>query len=139
MDKLSIKIKFEKPLFFVDESRGYVKCTLKGVMRLPKEIAASLGLPQYVNVSSKTAALCKPGDVFVAEKGRKITVAKAERNIYRNSAARLVKRWKALNDIQVDYTRDPEHPTLNTGINAFVAKANGCVAHNERYIQEIAK
>jgi len=135
MDKLNIKIKFEQPMLYVDAQREFVKCTLKGTMYLPKDIAASLGLPTQVKVVSKTEAQCKDGDVFSTEKGRKIAVAKAERNIYRNQAERLVRRWKAINDIQLDCLQEP---TLNSGINAFVAKANGCVAHNERYIQEIA-
>lgn len=138
MDRLKIKIKFEKPLLYVDAEREFVKCTLKGVMYLPKNVAVSLGLPSEVKVASRTEAQCRQGDVFSAEKGTKIAVAKAERNIYRNAAERLVRRWKAVNDVEVDYLTDPNHPTLNTGINAFVAKANGCVSHNERYIQEIA-
>lgn len=135
MDRLKIKIKFDQPALYVDAERGLVKCTLKGTMHLPKDVASSLGLPALVRVSSKTEAVCKEGDVFSVEKGRKIAIAKAERNIYRNQAERLVRRWKAVNDI-LFITSD--FPTLNSAINAFVEKANGCVSHNQRYIREIA-
>lgn len=135
MDSQKIKIKFDQPALYVDAERGLVKCTLKGTMHLPKDVASSLGLPAQVRVSSKTEAVCKDGDVFSAEKGRKIAIAKAERNIYRNQSVRLVRRWKAVNDVvfvSVDTL------TLNSAINAFVEKANGCITHNERYIKEIA-
>ena len=135
MDRLKIKIKFDQPALYVDAERGFVKCTLKGTMHLPKDVASSLGLPAQVRVSSKTEAVCKDGDVFSVEKGRKIAIAKAERNIYRNQAERLVRRWKAVNDV-VFISIDT--PTLNSAINDFVEKANGCVTHNERYIKEIA-
>lgn len=134
MDRLKIKIKFDQPALYVDSERGFVKCTLKGTMNLPKYIATSLGLPEQVRVSSKTEAICKDGDVFSVEKGRKIAIAKAERNIYRNQSNRLVRRWKTVNDVVFM----AGVPTLNSAINAFVEKANGCVAHNERYIREIA-
>lgn len=134
MDRLKIKIKFDQPALYVDAERGFVKCTLKGTMHLPKDVASSLGLPAQVRVSSKTEAVCKYGDVFSVEKGRKIAIAKAERNIYRNQSNRLVRRWRAVNDVV--FIGDV--PTLNSAINAFVEKANGCVAHNERYIREIA-
>lgn len=135
MDRLKIKIKFDQPAIYVDAERGFVKCTLKGTMHLPKDVATSLGLPSQVRVFSKTEAVCNDGDVFSTEKGRKIAIAKAERNIYRNQSVRLVRRWKAVNDV-VFITLDT--PTLNSAINAFVEKANGCIAHNERYIKEIA-
>lgn len=136
MDRLKIKIKFDQPAIYVDAERGFVKCTLKGTMHLPKDVATSLGLPAQVRVSSKTEAVCNDGDVFSAEKGRKIAIAKAERNIYRNQSVRLVRRWKAVNDVEFITLDTP--PTLNSTINAFVEKANGCIAHNERYIKEIA-
>ena len=134
MDSQKIKIKFDQPALYVDAERGLVKCTLKGTMHLPKNVASSLGLPAQVRVSSKTEAVCKDGDVFSVEKGRKIAIAKAERNIYRNQAVRLVRRWKSVNDVV--FISDV--PTLNSAINAFVEKANGCITHNERYIKEIA-
>ena len=135
MDRQKIKIKFDQPALYADAKRGFVKCTLKGTMYLPKSIASSVGLPERVRVSSKTEAQCKNGDVFSFEKGRKIAVAKAERNIYRNQADRLVRRWRAVNDVV--FIGDV--PTLNSAINAFFEKANGCVSHNERYIREIAR
>lgn len=137
MDRLSIKIKFDQPLTYIDAERNFVKCTLKGVMHLPKDVAVPLGIPTEIKVQARTITECKNGDVFSAEKGRKIAVARCEMKIYKKTAEKLVKLWKRGNDISVDYITNPDHPTLNSGINAFVAKANGCVAHNARYIQEI--
>ena len=75
MDRLKIKIKFDQPALYADAERGFVKCTLKGIMYLPKSIASSVGLPEQVRVYSKTEAQCKNGDVFYFEKGRKIAIA----------------------------------------------------------------
>ena len=155
MYKQQIKIKFDQPLYYINESNGYVKCSLKGVMSIPKDLAVSLGLPEKLKVTSKTEAECVNGDIFDETKGRKITVAKAERNIYRNAAKRLVKRWNKVNDTtgyvlglitqaikgtkteRIIKTVIDEKPTLNSVINAFVAKAKRCEEHNERYINEI--
>lgn len=137
MNRTEIKISFEKPLLYANAERRFVKCTLKGVMHLPKQVAKSLGFPEDFNVTAKSIAICKPGDKFSEEIGVKIAVAQAEANIYRNAAERLVRAWKRGNDVRVEYIDDPDHPTLNLKVNEFVRKANGCVEHNKRYVKEI--
>ncbi len=136
MNSTQIKISFEKPLLYIDAERKFVKCTLKGVLHLPKEVAKSLGYPEDLKVAARSTAVCKENDVFSEEKGVKIAVAQAESNAYRNAADRLVRSWKRGNDIEIAGT-DEDNPTLNSKVNAFVAKANGCVAHNKRYIAQI--
>ena len=137
MNRTQIKISFEKPLLYADAKRRFVKCTLKGVLHLPKQVALSLGFPEDFKVTSRSTAICKNDDVFSEDKGVKIAVAQAEANIYRNAAERLVRAWKRGNDLEVDYIRDENHPTLNSYVNAFVKKALGCVEHNKRYVKEI--
>ena len=136
MNSTQIKISFEKPLLYVNAERKVVKCTLKGVLHLPKEVAKSLGYPEDLKVAARSTAVCKENDTFSEEKGIKIAIAQAESNAYRNAAERLVRTWKRGNDIVVDFL-DEDNPTLNSKVNAFVRKANGCVTHNKRYITEI--
>jgi len=137
MDKEQIKISFEQPLYYVDSERNFVKCTLKGVMRIPKTVAGQYGFPEEVKVVSHTTAVCKEGDVFSPERGKKIAVARCEMKTYQKCADKLVKAWRRANDVRVEFLDFPAHPTLNNTINRFVAKAYGCVGHNKRYIAEI--
>ena len=137
MNRQEIKISFEKPLLYIDEERRFVKCTMRGVMHLPNNVAKSLGFEPDVKVVAKSVATCKDDDVFSAEKGVKIAIAKTEANAYRNASDRLVRAWYRGNDCIVDYIESPEHPTLNSYVNAFVRKADGCIAHNKRYIEQI--
>ncbi len=137
MNRSQIKISFGMPLLYVDAERGLVKCTLYGTLHLPKSVAKSIEFPEDLKISARSTALCRKGDTFSETKGIKIAIAKAESNAYRNASERLVRAWKRGNDILVSYLLDENTPTLNSLVNTFVQKANGCVKHNERYIKEI--
>ena len=137
MNSTQIKLSFEKPLLYIDAERKFVKCTLKGVLHLTKQVAESLGFPEDLKVSARSTAICKEEDTFSESKGIKIAIAQAESNAYRNAAERLVRAWKRGNDMANNLVLDADNPTFNTKVNLFVRKANGCVAHNKRYIAQI--
>lgn len=137
MNHKEIKISFEKPLLYIDQERRFVKCTLRGVLHIPQQVAKSLGFEPDVKIVAKSVATCKEDDVFSTEKGIKIAMAKTEANAYRNASDRLVRAWYRGNDCVVDYIESPEHPTLNSFVNAFVQKANSCIDHNKRYVAKI--
>ena len=136
MNCQQIKFKFEQPLLYQNDELKLTKCTLKGVLSIPADVAQSFGFPTELKVSAKSVVICRDGDVYSSDKGIKIAVAKAESNIYRNAAERFVRRWKRGNDIEIAGT-DDDNPTLNSKVNAFVTKANSCVSHNQKYIKEI--
>lgn len=137
MNRQEIKISFDAPLLYIDEERRIVKCTMRGTLLLPKNVAKSLGFDTEVKVIARSSATCKEDDTFSAEKGVKIAVAKTEANAYRNASDRLIRAWYRGNDCIVDYIESPEHPTLNSYVNAFARKANGCIEHNKRYVAQI--
>lgn len=136
MNSQQIKFKFEQPMVYQNREIRLTKCTLKGVLSIPSDVAESYGFPAKLKVTAKSVVICRTGDEFSEEKGMKIAIAKAESNIYRNAADRLVRAWRRRNDIEIAGT-DEDNPTLNSKINAFVAKANNCVSHNQKYIAEI--
>lgn len=89
----NIKIKFEKPIYAVDEKNGVVVCTLRYKAEAPNiVIFASRGTihgsPWYMNQSVKTIARVKNNDVFDVNVGKKVSLAKAE-----NLAYSYVNEW----------------------------------------------
>ena len=50
MNRQEIKISFDAPLLYIDEERRIVKCTMRGTLLLPKNVAKSLGFDTEVKV-----------------------------------------------------------------------------------------
>lgn len=144
MNRNEIKISFSAPRVYVDVNNKSSKCGLFGVLYIPKEIAQSIGMDEYTKVVAKSTAVCQPCDVFDETKARKIAVAKAEAKMYSKVSEKLVRQWDKVNDEEVpedlydELQQEGIFPTFNSAINAFWRKAQGCVEHNMRYIEEIA-
>ena len=83
----NIKIRFEKPIYAVDEKNGVVVCTIRYKAEAPNiVIFASRGTihgsPWYMNQSVKTIARVKDNDSFDVNVGKKVSLAKAENLAY---------------------------------------------------------
>lgn len=77
----NIKIKFDKPIYVVDEKNKVVICTLKYTVYAPSiVICASDAMRMHQVV--KTTARAKDNDTFDVNVGKKVSLAKAENLAY---------------------------------------------------------
>ena len=137
-----IKIAFAKPKAYAEQRKNLAKSLLTGILYIPENLARALSLPTTSVVSAKGYAKCLEGDEFNPETGIKIAVARAESKIYVKTVAAIIKAWKEQNPIGFIPFSDGKkgtEPTLNPQINDFCNRALGCVAHNEKYINELGK
>ena len=124
----NIKISFEKPIYAADEKNGVVVCTLRYKAEAPNiVIFASKGTihgsPWYMNQSVKAIARVKDNDVFDANIGKKVSLAKAE-----NLAYSHVNNWAK--------TAFKELCRASAAIVEFSRKTNKVRAHNVEYIKK---
>lgn len=89
----NIKIKFDKPIYTVDEKNGVVVCTLRYKVDAPSAVvfASSVtinGSPWHMTQSVKAIARAKDNDAFDVNVGKKVSLAKAE-----NLAYSYVNEW----------------------------------------------
>lgn len=124
----NIKIRFEKPIYNVDEKNGVVVCTLRYKAEAPNiVIFASRGTihgsPWYMNQSVKTIARVKDNDVFDVNVGKKVSLAKAE-----NLAYSHVNEWAktALKDLC----------SASNAIVEFSRKIRKVREHNVEYMKK---
>ena len=83
----NIKIKFEKPIYTVDEKNGVVVCTLRYKVDAPPTVifASEIiinGSPRHKTQSVKAIARVKDNDTFDVNVGKKVSLAKAENLAY---------------------------------------------------------
>jgi hypothetical protein len=83
----NIKIKFDKPVYVVDEKNKVVICTLRYKADAPSTVIFASegtihGSPWHMNQIVKTTARAKDNDVFDANVGKKVSLAKAENLAY---------------------------------------------------------
>lgn len=83
----NIKIKFDKPVYVVDENNKVVICTLRYKADAPSTVifaseSTMPGSPWHINQTVKTIARAKDSDVFDVNVGKKVSLAKAENLAY---------------------------------------------------------
>ena len=83
----NIKIRFEKPIYNVDEKNGVVVCTLRYKVAAPSTVifaseSTIYGSPWHMNHVIKTVARAKDTDFFDVNVGKKVSLAKAENLAY---------------------------------------------------------
>lgn len=83
----NIKIRFEKPIYNVDEKNGVVVCTLRYKAAVPKTVIVAsestmYGSPWRMTQTVKTVARVKNNDSFDVNVGKKVSLAKAENLAY---------------------------------------------------------
>lgn len=83
----NIKIKFDKPIYTVDEKNGVVVCTLRYRVDAPPTVifASEItinGSSRHKTQSVKAIARAKDNDTFDVNIGKKVSLAKAENLAY---------------------------------------------------------
>ena len=83
----NIKIRFEKPIYNVDEKNGVVVCTLIYKADAPTTVifaseSTIYGSPWHMTQIVKTVARVKNNDSFDVNVGKKVSLAKAENLAY---------------------------------------------------------
>jgi hypothetical protein len=83
----NIKIRFEKPVYNVDEKNGVVVCTLRYKAAVPETVIFASESTMYgsrwrMTQIVKTVARAKDNDSFDVNVGKKVSLAKAENLAY---------------------------------------------------------
>ncbi len=83
----NIKIRFEKPIYNVDEKNGVVVCTLRYKVNAPATVmfaseATIHNSLRHMPQTIKTVARVKNNDSFDVNVGKKVSLAKAENLAY---------------------------------------------------------
>lgn len=124
----SFKIRFVfEPQFFVNEDNKTVTCKLDAVLdNCVMNILSDDALMAFDNHLSATAiAKCSPNDAFDIDRGKRIAMARAENQIYRQAHSRM-QRWVKI------FTR------LATKSAQSGNKFMDYSYHNDEYIQTIS-
>ena len=111
--------------FFVNEENKTVVCKMCGIIIPPhsKDYNAPINLLMEEVEGVGTAKCCNE-DVFDVERGKRIAMARAENNAYKNA----LKRLREINDHVILYLK---------AILNFEKKAIGQCTHNIDYIESI--
>lgn len=125
--RTNFKLTFEKShtCFYVNEKKKTVVCKMCGIMTPPHsdDYKAPINLP-YEEVEGVGVAKCCAEDMFDVERGKRIAMARAENNAYKN----------ALKHLEEIY----EHLLLHIkAIVNFEKKTIGQCTHNVDYIESI--
>lgn len=125
-DRNDIKLSNIENLFYKNGEN--VTCVASGYLTGPNEFMQLLGFEPSWYMELKSTARLNPNDEYVEGIGEKVAQAKAESRLYRLQANDLKRRYEHLLDVI---------EALKPLVNNFLDKADGCVEHNERYIQRI--
>ena len=125
--RTNFKLTFEKShtCFYVNEKKKTVVCKMRGIMTPPHsdDYKAPIGLFSK-EIEGVGIAKCCAEDMFDVERGKRIAMARAENNAYKNALRRL----KEINN----------HLTLHIkAIVNFEKKAIRQCTHNVDYIESI--
>lgn len=117
-----IKIRFEEPIYSIDEEKGIVGCILNYEILYPEvlEFVGFNGKPLFY---STAWAELKDGDVWDENIGKKIALAKAEQKAYtkvRKRCAKTMRRCFKIMQI----------------CNKFGHKSDFVIDHNNKYLEQ---
>ena len=109
----NIKIRFEKPIYNVDEKNGVVVCTLRYKVNAPSIVTFAsdntmYDSPWYLTHTIKTVARVKNNDSFDVNVGKKVSLAKAENLAYSHVNEWAKTAFKSLcsaSDAVVEFSR----------------------------------
>lgn len=115
-----IKIQFKDPDFFVNKDKRTVTCKLRGFIQIPKG-TYHVWEDTFYAISTATAK-CSPEDEFDIERGKRISLAKAENKIFKKAESSLL---RLADDVKF---------TL-ISIETYSRSAKQYIRSNQRYIQ----
>lgn len=117
-----IKIRFEEPIYSIDEEKGTVGCILNYEILYPEilEFVGFNGKPLFYTTAT---AKLRDGDTWDVNIGKKIALAKAEKKAYtkvRKRCAKTMRRCFKMMQI----------------ICNFCNKSDSVVNHNDKYLEQ---
>lgn len=104
----NIKIKFDKPVYVVDEKNKEVICTLRYKVTAPSTVVFASESTIHAHQIVKAAARAKDNDTFDVNVGKKVSLAKAENLAYSHVNEWAKSAFKALcgaSDAIVEFNR----------------------------------
>lgn len=110
--------------FYVNEEKGTVVCVLEGYLSTPTGVSDILYLPDRI-FRGVGVAKCSKDDVFDAERGKRIALAKAENRIYVSAMRHIGETVERLDNVLSAYSD-------------FCDKGYHTCAHNEDYIDSLS-
>ncbi len=117
-----IKIRFEEPVYSIDEEKGIVDCVLKYEILYPEvlEFVGFNGKPLFYTTAT---AKLRDGDMWDANVGKKVSLAKAEQKVYNKVKKRCVKTIRRCFKIMQI-------------CNDFGHKSDFVINHNDKYLEQ---
>ena len=138
-NRTDVKVSFEKPVFYINEEKRTVVCTLKYRVKTPfyagttkseggKTLAQDfsfLGLDDFEG-EVRAKANCHDDDVFDAKIGTEIAYARAENIAYSEALNRIAGYNKGMMQLHSIFAE-------------FEIKCRNHNAHNKQYIKDLGK
>lgn len=122
-DNFKLSINKDRTQFFVNEKKGIVSCVISAALVTPYNWDGPVCIPDKI-IKTVGVAKCSSDDVFDAERGKRIALAKAENKAY-------LKAITYLNELF-------EHLIFFIDrINSFSDKGLSHCAHNVDYMESI--
>ena len=106
---------YDRPRFFVNKKKGVVICKMEATFETPGDMSFFTGIGR---------AKCSPDDTFNEARGKKIAMAKAENDAYRQAVKFMDEQLNKLK-------------SLITAADNFKDKAEACYTHNLDYIESL--
>lgn len=145
-DGSQFKLQISEERYYINETKRTVTVTAMVEVATPEYILRTIDYSQLPvgftadalfpfggydckPVKFTATARCAPEDVWDAEKGKKIALAKLEAKAYRSMGRRLLKWVRHFRRFYIE---------LNHLCDGFINKAAGAAEHDDRYIQDIA-
>ena len=117
-----IKIRFKEPVYRVDREKGTVSCKLLYYTVYPSFLYKMCNIDTSLKTII-TIAKVGPEDTFDEKTGKRVALAKAERNAYKKVGKECFKHCK---------TFAKAYEKMYT----FYAKANAVELHNSEYLKQ---
>lgn len=114
---------YNAPRFFVNKQKGVVVCKMDATLYTPTSMFDDIHIPERF-FTGVGIAKCSPDDIFDEARGKKIAMAKAENDAYRQAVRFMDEQLNKLK-------------SLITAADNFKAKAEACHTHNLDYIESL--
>lgn len=117
-----IKIRFDEPIYSIDEEKGIVDCVLKYEILYPEvlEFVGFNGKPLFYTTAT---AKLRDGDTWDVNIGKKVSLAKAEQKVYDKVKRRCIKTMRRCFKIMQI-------------CNNFGHKSDFVIDHNDKYLEQ---
>ena len=123
----NVKVTYSKegPVFYINEKKRKVVCKFNAWVRVPQEndFFSPISLQPF-QVDGIGEAICREGDEFDVERGKRIALARAKSDVYLQSAHRIEEQVEKMN-------------YLKTVGEDFINKAYRVISVHENYVDDL--